>query len=136
MGSKKGSITVIFIILLSISNLLIRINRLVVSHTFLEKGIYSIDEREFEYDMLIENIEENLNFTYDDEEKFDKLCEKYSTIESSTYKIEILKKKVVTDPYVIIKISKFNYVVEARGYYDKSLQKIVLERKREWVIYI
>ena len=128
MKRKKGSITVIFIILLSISNLLVRINRLVISHTFLEKGIYSIDKRGFDYDILINEIENYLNERYETEESYNKFSEMARTFKFKDYNIKTDLTNIESYGKIIFNINKGSYTVEAWSHYDKELSRIVLKR--------
>lgn len=128
MKNKKGSITIIFIILLSISNLLVRTNRIILSHTFLTKSIYSIDENASSYNILIKEYEDYLNREYDSKEKFIKFCELERTKNFGSF--VIISKKTSYDTIKLeIKNKDNQKTVEADGWYDEELLKIILKRR-------
>lgn len=127
MKNKKGSITVIFIILLSMSNLLVRTNRIILSHTFLERGIYSIDERASSYNIIIKEYEDYLNREYDSKEKFIRFSELERNKNFGSF--IITSKKSIYDTIILeIKNKNNQHTVEAKGWYDDDLSKITLKR--------
>lgn len=69
--NKKGSIFYGVMILILCSGLLVRQNRLITSHVYLEKGIYSMDIRIEGFKEKIIGLQDKLNETYETYDEFE-----------------------------------------------------------------
>ncbi|MBO1263542.1 hypothetical protein J3A84_00620 [Proteiniclasticum sp. SCR006] len=64
MGSRKGSILYAMMVLVLCSMILVRNYRLLRSHVYIEKGIYSMDVRVHAFVTELEDMETYLSSTY------------------------------------------------------------------------
>lgn len=57
MNTRKGSILYVTLVLIFAANLALKNHRLLMSHMFLERGIYSLDERLMDFGTTLDEIE-------------------------------------------------------------------------------
>ncbi len=94
LGTKKGSIVYGIMILILCSSLLVRQNRLMTSHLYLQRGVYSMDIRIDSFSQEMIQVEEDLNLRFESFEAFKAHMDKGY--------------KVIVSPFEITRDSMYN----------------------------
>jgi len=118
LRTKKGSILYITLVLIFSANLALRNFKLLRSHIYLERGIYSLDERMMEYNILLDEVELLFKETFID---FEAAKAYFNTKKIFSYKNFSITGQVVYNESVLLNITDdYKHLIEVELFFKEG----------------
>lgn len=115
LRTKKGSILYITLVLIFSANLALRNFRLLGSHSYLERGIYSLDERMMEFNAVLDEVEVIFGEKFMD---FESAKSFFSTKKIFYYNNFSISGQVVYNESVLLNVKdEYQHLIEVELFY-------------------
>ena len=119
LRTKKGSILYITLVLIFSANLALRNFRLLGSHSYLERGIYSLDERMMEFEAMLDEVEVLFKERFVDLEGAKNF---FSTKKIFSYNNFSITGQVVYNESVLLNVKdEYQHLIEVELFYQDGL---------------